>query len=158
MKAEQALKREERRRRREDNDRIITQMEQGGNKYLTDALFTDAAMQKELAMSKLKKDPKHPKKLLDTRWGGKKASLIDPTADRYKFTNYTHRGTHRGSDTRLIPGSRFYCFTVSLFHLFYTVSLFTYNYSANILRSVFQSIGADNAKRQVCLEEARGIL
>ena len=97
MKAEQALKREERRRRREDNDRIITQMEQGGNKYLTDALFTDAAMQKELAMSKLKKDPKHPKKLLDTRWGGKKASLIDPTADRYKFTKYTHRGTHRGS-------------------------------------------------------------
>ena len=43
---ERQLEEEARRRRRDDQDHIITQMNAGNNKYLTDELFTNENLQK----------------------------------------------------------------------------------------------------------------
>ena len=93
-RAELKLKNEEKRRRRDDNDHLIHQMNNasGANKYMTDELFTNKALQKELALTKLVKDPKHPTKLMDSKWTGKKAIMINPRNETTVSRTLTNNG------------------------------------------------------------------
>ena len=78
-RAEDRLRREEERRRRDEDDAIISRLRATeNNKFMTDALYTDRALQRELAASKLELEPPHKKKFVDRRWAGDNAILIDP--------------------------------------------------------------------------------
>jgi hypothetical protein len=78
-RAAERLAREEEQRRRDDDDAIIHRLRAGENsKFMTDALFTDKALQHELAASKLELEPPDKKKFVDRKWTGDKAVLIDP--------------------------------------------------------------------------------
>ena len=78
-RAEDRLRREEERRRRDEDDAIISRLRATeNNKFKTDALYTDRALQRELAASKLELEPPHKKKFVDRRWAGDNAILIDP--------------------------------------------------------------------------------
>ena len=93
---EQKLQNDERRRRQNDNDRIIHQMNQTNqNKYMTEELFTNKALQKELALTKLRKDPSNPTKLVDAKWSGKKAIMINPKKETTLSRTLTNNGNYK---------------------------------------------------------------
>jgi hypothetical protein len=78
-RAADRLRREEEQRRRDDDDAIIHRLRAGeNNKFMTDALYTDKALQHELAASKLELEPPAKKKFVDRKWTGDGAVLIDP--------------------------------------------------------------------------------
>ena len=75
----ETLRKEEERQRRDEDDAIIHRLRaQENDKFMTDELYTDKSLQRELAATKLTPESPSGKKFVDKEWSGDKAMLIDP--------------------------------------------------------------------------------